>query len=140
MKMSILSGTLVTVSIAAVAYAAYRRYKQTHPKLQDELNGDEIQYVNILSLGSISSWIDKAVISIPEDVQMKVSVLPNAATLEAFNGRLDLKEKDLKRCYLIMIIDESSKRVIKRKLVIPNSLNEDLAPIRNGKIFEIPIK
>lgn len=141
MKMSILSGTLVTISIAAVAYVAYRRYQRTHPTLQDELNDEEIQYVNNLSLSTITEWLDKVLTNIPEDIEsLKVSVLPNAATLDAFNGRLDLKERDLKRCILIMIIDELSKKVIKRKLVIPNNLKEDLNAVKNGKIFEIPIK
>ena len=46
----------------------------------------------------------------------------------------------LNKSILVIVLDKETKQVIKRKLVIPNSIADDLSAIRDGKIFEIPVE
>lgn len=143
MKMTHNTTFLVSTCITSVAVISYFIYRIVRNRIvvTDILDNADMQRINQLSLKAIIDWLDNVVgDKLNEYVKIHVDILPNTATKDALKGALKISKKDLDRCILIVIVDETSKQVIKRKLVIPNSISDDLFSVRNGKIFEIPVE
>ena len=143
MKMTQNSSILVSICIAslgAIAYCAYRIVKHKRP-ITDILNSCDIQQVNNFSLKSVIEWIDNVVgDELSPYNKLEVNILPNTATKEAFGDNIKLSHIETNHCNFIIIMDTETKQVVKRKLVINNSVADDLAAIKEGKIFKFPIE
>ena len=128
------------ISIAAISYCLYR-ISNSKKRLTNVLDETDIQRVKSLSMKSIIDWIDNVIGDTLEQYKKAyINILPNKATKEALKGGIDIPKKDLNKSILVIVLDKETKQVIKRKLVIPNSIADDLSAIRDGKIFEIPVE
>lgn len=132
--------SICLVSLGLITYGTYRIVK--HKKvLTDTFNNSDIQRVNVISLKSVIEWIDNV---INEELSpyktLEVNVFPNLATKELLGDNLKLPRKDIDRCYIIIIHETGTQKVIKRKLVVSNHVAEDLTAIKEGKIFKFPVE
>ena len=128
------------ISIAAISYCLYR-ISNSKKRLTNVLDETDIQRVKSLSMKSIIDWIDNVLGDTLEQYKKAyINILPKKATKEALKGGIDIPKKDLNKSILVIVLDKETKQVIKRKLVIPNSIADDLSAIRDGKIFEIPVE
>ena len=95
----------------------------------------------VISLKSVIEWIDNV---INEELSpyktLEVNIFPNLATKELLGDNLKLPRKDIDRCYIIIIHETGTQKVIKRKLVVSNHVAEDLTAIKEGKIFKFPVE
>jgi hypothetical protein len=74
------------------------------------------------------------------DLKLSLNILSNEATIESFKGQLKLNRDETANCYLIVISDDTNKKTLFRKLVVPKIIADDLSVLKEGKIFVIPIE
>lgn len=143
MKMTGNSFIVVSICIASLGLIAYGTYRILKSKrvITNTLDNCDIQKVNIFSLKSIIEWIDNVIVEeLASYNKLEVNILPNLATKELLGEKVKLSHKEINNCNFIIIIDVESKQVVKRKLVINKLIADDLATIKEGKIFKIPVE
>jgi len=134
-KMKNMTKILLIVLAAIAGIASGKVY--TRSKSRKGLNDSDVQHIDCLKLEDVLEWCDR---KLEKNGKCTLRILPNDATLKIFNERLNLNEKDLSRCIYIIVIENGSQNILLKKLVIPNTISQELSIIKKGIIFTVPIE
>ena len=128
-------------AVAAIMTAYYLTQRSSAPR-SPEFDDSEFQCLSELTIAEMLKWCDRKLDTGQYDNQkLSMCLLPNRASLDAFEGKLRLNRNDMQNCYLIVISDESAKKVLFRKLVVPLKIEEELSSVLSkGHVFRIPIE
>lgn len=124
---------IVLAAIASVVGVSACVYSKRRKKFTDS----DIQYIDTLKLEDVLDWCDK---NLNTQKKAFLRILPNEGTLKAFSNSLKLDKKDLAKCIYIIVIEDGTNKVLLRKLVIPSHISQELAVLKKGEMYVVPIE
>lgn len=132
--------TAICAVIAAAAYAAFRHISKINISkipVDETLTDKKFQRINNLNLPDLLQWVED---NIPNEfTKGKIRIFPQDKTPELMNKRVDIPRDTLLKCVYFDVVNEEDTIVL-YKLVLPNSISEDLSIIKQGKLYCIPLE
>ena len=125
----------MVAAAGAVVGKAYISGGKTRKKEKLNDNSD-VQRLTCLKLENVLDWVEN---NIRTTTKCSLRILPNEATLKAFAGRLNLNEEDLSKCIYIIVIEDETNKTLLRKLVITQTISQELSALERGEMYTVPI-
>lgn len=134
-KMTIFSKILITIAaLGAIVYTALR--KKIEVPIEDTLSGKKYQRIRVLNLPDILQWVQD---NIPSDfVKGEIRVFPKGKAGEIYRNS-NLSKETLDKCVYFDVVNNKNEIVL-YKLVAPEEIAEDLNPIKEGKVYKVPVE
>ncbi len=138
------SSSAISVAVIVGALYAIRKFTQKSSRKAlsiQQKRGITVQRVKRLQIEQVLEWIDEQLTG-KENIQddLELYILPNAATIATFEGKLPLSKEEQNACYLIVIRNKRSHQLLAKKLVIAQEVSSEFSCLAQGQIHIIPIK
>lgn len=130
--------TLTAAAIVAVAVVATRFLHRSkyQPKFDDKLDDTPFQGIKEFNMADLLYWVSN---NLPESFSKgKIRILPPGESNNLLKGA-KLSEANKKKAVYFDVVDENDNVLIK-KFVLPLSISDDLSPIKEGKVYNIPLE
>ena len=111
-------------------------YCKRHSHYDDKLNDEAFQRIKNLTLTDILEWAQRNLSS--SFTKGTIRILPPGKSVDLLSDAT-LSASNKQKCVYFDVVDDKDN-VFVRKIALPLSIADDLSPIKEGKVYEIPLE